>query len=146
MRFFCCRCCRPFQSFSLSDNSDTNGIICPMCQSPFTHVVEEESNITINDYVGDERTFQNVLQRLFESSTTNKVRGLSINEIDDLPRIIIDSSNTINTDCPICQENFKFGEEVISLEKICTHHFHASCLILWLTKVGSCPVCRKEIL
>lgn len=161
MQYFCCRCCRHFTT--LTDNVD----VCPLCRSPFIHVRETGgagsdgtsfSSISMNDYVGDEQSFQNVLQRLFESSTSNKVRGLKMEEIDDLPRIICgcntfdgdfdgDDSNTqiIGAECPICQESFKAGEEIISLESVCTHKFHASCLIIWLTKTASCPVCRKEL-
>ena len=47
------------------------------------------------------------------------------------------------TECMICEENFKENEEAKKLE--CTHCFHPLCLTPWLKIKSSCPTCRKPI-
>ncbi len=42
--------------------------------------------------------------------------------------------------CPICTDNFKDQDKVISLE--CSHIFHGYCLLPWLNLNNSCPNCR----
>lgn len=46
-------------------------------------------------------------------------------------------------DCAVCQEPYEAGEEVIRLP--CGHLFHGTCILPWLDKHNSCPVCRSEL-
>ncbi len=50
-----------------------------------------------------------------------------------------------NKDCPICLEDFKGGDNVITLQ--CNHIFHEICLTEWYIKQNSnkikCPICNK---
>ena len=44
--------------------------------------------------------------------------------------------------CPICLEDInKYGNTMLE----CKHHFHTTCLTLWVEKNNSCPLCRKEV-
>jgi len=45
--------------------------------------------------------------------------------------------------CPICLKKFEVGEEKSSLP--CKHGFHMDCLLPWLQKTSSCPLCRAEL-
>lgn len=50
-----------------------------------------------------------------------------------------------NNDCSICLEDFKGGDNVITLQ--CKHIFHENCLTNWFIKQNSnkieCPICNK---
>lgn len=46
-------------------------------------------------------------------------------------------------ECPVCQENFKLETEIIDLA--CAHSYCETCIIPWLEKRNTCPVCRTEI-
>lgn len=45
--------------------------------------------------------------------------------------------------CPICTETFEFNEPAKKMP--CAHIFHADCVIPWLKRHCSCPLCREEI-
>jgi len=45
--------------------------------------------------------------------------------------------------CPICLKAFEVGEERSPLP--CKHSFHIDCLLPWLQKTSSCPLCRAEL-
>lgn len=45
--------------------------------------------------------------------------------------------------CPVCLVEFEEEEEMKVLP--CQHQFHTKCILTWLEKVCSCPVCRFEL-
>lgn len=45
--------------------------------------------------------------------------------------------------CPICIEEFEVGGAVRNMP--CGHGFHAKCILSWLLKCKSCPVCRHLV-
>ncbi|XP_057952571.1 RING-H2 finger protein ATL74-like isoform X2 [Malania oleifera] len=47
------------------------------------------------------------------------------------------------TDCAVCLENFKTGEECRLLPN-CRHSFHRQCIDLWLLKTPICPIRRTS--
>ncbi|KAJ8263604.1 hypothetical protein COCON_G00160610 [Conger conger] len=45
--------------------------------------------------------------------------------------------------CPVCLLEF---EELETVRKMpCQHFFHAGCILPWLGKTNSCPLCRLEL-
>lgn len=46
--------------------------------------------------------------------------------------------------CSVCLEDFEAREEVAVTP--CRHMFHGECIVPWVTKEGSCPVCRSALL
>ncbi|XP_015087971.1 uncharacterized protein LOC107031202 [Solanum pennellii] len=52
----------------------------------------------------------------------------------------ISIKDLMNETCPVCQEEFKDGNDVITT--CCSHMFHTRCLLPWLSKNNSCPTCR----
>jgi len=46
-------------------------------------------------------------------------------------------------ECPICLKKFEREETFSSLP--CKHSFHSECLLPWLQKTSSCPLCRAEL-
>ncbi|KAE9620767.1 hypothetical protein Lal_00019139 [Lupinus albus] len=51
---------------------------------------------------------------------------------------------TSSSDCAICLEDFKEGEECLVFP-ICEHLFHLICIHHWLENKPSCPICRHCI-
>lgn len=45
--------------------------------------------------------------------------------------------------CPVCHEEFVAAEKVTEMP--CSHCFHRSCLMRWLEKQNTCPLCRLEL-
>ncbi|XP_065062631.1 E3 ubiquitin-protein ligase RNF181-like [Rhopilema esculentum] len=48
----------------------------------------------------------------------------------------------IGEKCPICL--VEFTEDELGKKLPCNHCFHSDCIIPWLKKTNSCPVCRRE--
>ncbi|EEB17574.1 RING finger protein, putative [Pediculus humanus corporis] len=45
--------------------------------------------------------------------------------------------------CPVCLTFSKEGEEMILLN--CNHGFHPDCILPWLNRTSTCPLCRYEM-
>ncbi|XP_031556549.1 E3 ubiquitin-protein ligase RNF181-like [Actinia tenebrosa] len=45
--------------------------------------------------------------------------------------------------CPICLAEYEENEKVKQMP--CEHMFHSGCILPWLEKTNSCPVCRYEL-
>ncbi|XP_076935638.1 uncharacterized protein LOC143602410 isoform X1 [Bidens hawaiensis] len=72
--------------------------------------------------------------------------GLSAVQISQLPVSIYTSQRFSSNDeetCAICQENFEFGKQIITLP--CVHLYHKKCIIKWLKLKKNCPMCQKEV-
>ncbi|CAK7335575.1 unnamed protein product [Dovyalis caffra] len=51
-------------------------------------------------------------------------------------------SATDEEDCPICLEEYDLENPKLTTK--CEHHFHLSCILEWMERSESCPVCDKE--
>nr|CAD7568477.1 unnamed protein product [Timema californicum] len=45
--------------------------------------------------------------------------------------------------CPVCLKIHSLGEVVKVLP--CNHSFHSACILPWLEKTNSCPLCRHQL-
>ncbi|KAL3619364.1 hypothetical protein CASFOL_036934 [Castilleja foliolosa] len=60
-----------------------------------------------------------------------------------LPRVRVDKGSGLMEECPICMGGPRGGTLVSWLP--CKHSFHSHCIVRWLMKKQSCPLCRHEI-
>nr|GEW64620.1 zinc finger, RING/FYVE/PHD-type [Tanacetum cinerariifolium] len=60
--------------------------------------------------------------------------------IQRVPVYILKAVPTDCSDCPICLEEFRVGQEVHGLP--CAHNFHVACIDTWLKLNVKCPRCR----
>lgn len=47
-------------------------------------------------------------------------------------------------DCCVCYEELNGGREKLSTIR-CGHVYHTSCILTWVQRSNSCPLCRREI-
>lgn len=47
-------------------------------------------------------------------------------------------------ECTICCGDYEEGEEICVLP-MCMHSFHAACVLEWLAKESTCPVCMRDV-
>lgn len=73
-------------------------------------------------------------------------KGLSQDSLRQLPWHEISDENKPNQSicCTICLQDIKVGEIARSLP-YCQHMFHLTCVDKWLTRHGSCPICRQHV-
>uniref|UniRef100_A0A1B6EE45 E3 ubiquitin-protein ligase RNF181 n=1 Tax=Clastoptera arizonana TaxID=38151 RepID=A0A1B6EE45_9HEMI len=50
---------------------------------------------------------------------------------------------TKDEQCTVCLKMFEVNEEVKLMP--CKHEFHSDCILPWLSKTNSCPLCRHEL-
>lgn len=95
------------------------------------------------DYVFSEPAFQNALSALMNQNG-HRLIGLSEEQISELPRRQLSEGEDMGTvtTCAICQDTYKPLDEILNLT--CNHQFHSACVIPWLRKVASCPICRHD--
>lgn len=53
------------------------------------------------------------------------------------------SQNSPQSQCCVCLEQFRHGEELRMLP--CMHRYHRACIDRWLARSPACPVCKYEI-
>ncbi|KAK7866886.1 hypothetical protein R5R35_006047 [Gryllus longicercus] len=71
-------------------------------------------------------------QRLPPPASKEVVRNLEEKEI-----------SVTGSQCPVCLKEHEIGETVKVLP--CKHSFHGSCILPWLDKTSTCPLCRNEL-
>lgn len=87
------------------------------------------------------------LEEMFEQLSINNQQGpppASRSSIDALPTIrIVKRHLRSDSHCPICKEKFELGSEARQMP--CKHMYHPDCIVPWLVRHNSCPVCRQEL-
>lgn len=63
--------------------------------------------------------------------------------IQELPKFRLKAVPTDCSECPICLEEFREGNEVRGLP--CAHNFHVECIDQWLRLNVKCPRCRCSV-
>ncbi|CAO2837445.1 unnamed protein product [Amaranthus hypochondriacus] len=67
--------------------------------------------------------------------------------IDDLETIKISPTHTESENshsiCPICLDRFEIGAE--ARKTPCNHIYHSECIVSWLVRRKTCPVCRHQL-
>jgi hypothetical protein len=60
-----------------------------------------------------------------------------------IQQVPIDSEATT---CSICLVEFSVGLEAIRLPSPCSHVYHKDCILEWLDRSSTCPLCRRPVL
>lgn len=76
-------------------------------------------------------------------ASEEEIRNLPHIQLSSLKSSSSSSTTNINMTCPVCTDDFENNDDITSLP--CRHHFHRKCVVAWLSRHCSCPVCRKEM-
>ncbi|XP_032085774.1 E3 ubiquitin-protein ligase RNF181 [Thamnophis elegans] len=64
--------------------------------------------------------------------------------VEGLPEVRVGAAQAAKgLRCPVCL--LEFEAEEAARQMPCQHLFHAGCLLPWLGKTNSCPLCRHEL-
>ncbi|KAM9322688.1 E3 ubiquitin-protein ligase RNF126-like isoform 1-T1 [Pholidichthys leucotaenia] len=64
--------------------------------------------------------------------------------IKNLPTISITEEHvSAGLACPVCKEDYSVQDNVRQLP--CSHFFHNDCIVPWLERRDTCPVCRTNV-
>ncbi|XP_013383970.1 E3 ubiquitin-protein ligase RNF181-like [Lingula anatina] len=63
--------------------------------------------------------------------------------VEGLPTCYVKVDEAGDLKCPICLVPYDEAEATKQLP--CQHKFHPECILPWLQKTNSCPVCRYEL-
>jgi len=104
------------------------------------------------DYVNDQRTLDDLLSQLMDQ-TRGGTAGVTDQQVDALPMVEIFphvGSSESALECAICQDEFIDPKDpsrkpVFARQLPCEHRFHDECIRPWLTRNGTCPICRKSV-
>ena len=88
-----------------------------------------------------------ILHRILMMDSGNKgsppATAEVINSLKEKKRKPTEAEIVSSTQCSICQEDFTKDKDLIELN--CDHRFCESCIVPWLEKHNTCPVCRVEV-
>lgn len=92
----------------------------------------------------DNRSFQDILDHLFQQSEHKGPPPTDKDVIASLPRRVIKAEEVQEDfECAVCQEGFEAGSQVIQLP--CSHDYHDACILPWIENRNTCPTCRYEM-
>ncbi|CAH9104189.1 unnamed protein product [Cuscuta europaea] len=75
-------------------------------------------------------------------------QGLSETEVSRLKMERFNGENKNGEDaevCSVCLDQYKEGDVITLLKPSCLHRFHKECIVSWLGKNRTCPVCRSRV-
>ncbi|XP_058772155.1 uncharacterized protein LOC131645991 [Vicia villosa] len=67
-------------------------------------------------------------------SVINAIQMVTISELHESDEL---------SQCPICMEDFKLGDQACQLP--CNHRYKFECILRWLNNNTTCPVCRLQL-
>ncbi|XP_057776702.1 E3 ubiquitin-protein ligase RING1-like [Salvia miltiorrhiza] len=68
--------------------------------------------------------------------------------VDSLPLVKFPPNSTLSAQsCPICIEDFEVNSDTSGAvnELPCKHYFHKDCIVQWLQRSSTCPLCRHKL-
>ena len=64
--------------------------------------------------------------------------------IEDLERVKIETPMEVKV-CSICLDAITIGMEAIRMPQPCSHLYHQNCIVDWLNRSNTCPLCRFQM-
>ncbi|XP_046857521.1 E3 ubiquitin-protein ligase RNF126-like [Xenia sp. Carnegie-2017] len=96
------------------------------------------------DYAWGGQGLDSIITRLLDQMEGSGPPPADEKHIQSLPTVKISQEDVdASLECPVCKEMFILHEEVKKLP--CKHCYHKDCIIPWLKKHNSCPICRLSI-
>jgi len=102
-------------------------------------------NMTGNfgDYVHG-NNMQDVIDRLFRLAQPNTPPPASKETVKNLKKFTIEENDVSDDkECSVCKCTYQKGDGCTELP--CGHYYHNDCILPWLERSNSCPLCRYEL-
>jgi hypothetical protein len=103
----------------------------------------------VGDYVFSQEGMDAVLAQLMEQEAMRRAPPPAPDHvINSLPRFpmkerILEKGMKKYEECAICKEEFQMEDRGLGLP--CQHVYHEDCIIMWVKRHGTCPVCRLSL-
>jgi len=95
-----------------------------------------------SDYSIDWSDF--TLERNTSTESLEQDDGLKSQEIWALPHVKLEKQDVEKElQCAVCLKCFELNIELTQLP--CNHMFHSPCIIPWLKRQATCPLCREKV-
>ncbi|KAK8519872.1 hypothetical protein V6N12_003840 [Hibiscus sabdariffa] len=111
--------------------------------------VEWVSPAVLKAYQWQMNSLESTYREISDIYDVNGGKGLSRSCIQKLPMHKFPSVEMIKSreesSCSICIQGLKEGEMTRNLPR-CGHMFHLKCIDEWLSRQGTCPMCREHVL
>ncbi|XP_057616676.1 E3 ubiquitin-protein ligase RLIM-like [Chionomys nivalis] len=88
-------------------------------------------------------SFFSLARVFFLNENDNQRRGLTKEQIDNLPMRSFDENDALKT-CSVCIREYTEGDKLRKLP--CSHEYHVYCIDRWLSENKTCPICRRAVL
>ncbi|XWS11224.1 hypothetical protein CRYUN_Cryun38cG0065700 [Craigia yunnanensis] len=110
--------------------------------------IEWVSPAVLKAYQWQMNSLESTYREISDIYDVNGEKGLSRSCIQKLPVHEFHSSEMIKSreesSCSICLQGLKDGELARKLPR-CGHIFHLKCIDEWLSRQGTCPMCREHV-
>ncbi|XP_047326311.1 uncharacterized protein LOC124929979 [Impatiens glandulifera] len=136
----------------------TDGVeIGPKVWINFEHILQNDVPSYVNEWLKksdvqlDARTeVENRINNFFRQSWIKCRFSMHCWVKYDICKIIHDTKSTASESerretCVVCLEKFNVGVEINKMLH-CNHVFHHRCIINWMTRSSSCPLCRTPVI
>lgn len=96
----------------------------------------------LQNYAFGDANFEQIITQLLNGY--EQQAGLTEADLRRLPMTNVTQEHVDNgTQCTTCMDTFALAEEVAQLD--CRHVFHKACIVPWLQRQKTCPICRHEV-
>ncbi|XP_021287691.1 NEP1-interacting protein 1 isoform X3 [Herrania umbratica] len=110
--------------------------------------IEWVSPAVLKAYQWQMNSLESTYREISDIYDVNGAKGLSRSCIQKLPVHEFHPSGMIKSreesSCSICLQELKDGELARNLPR-CGHIFHLNCIDEWLSRQGTCPMCREQV-
>ncbi|KAE8733562.1 Endoribonuclease L-PSP family protein [Hibiscus syriacus] len=111
--------------------------------------IEWVSPAVLKAYQWQMNSLETTYREISDIYDVNGGKGLSKSCIQKLPMHEFRSTEMIKSreesSCSICIQGLKEGQMTRNLPR-CGHKFHMKCIDEWLSRQGTCPMCREHVL
>lgn len=115
---------------------------------PVRNEVREVAMVELMNWATDESLFEPIPDESMETAEI-RLNPAAISAVEALEKLRYDGSSSSNSKsastliCPVCMEEVMIGAHLARMP--CSHMFHQDCILEWLKRSHTCPVCRFKL-